>query len=85
MQDENFIFHESKKSCKNLILFIHGFTGNAEKTWVNKNGNSFASLLLAPIKPGNTSYLFIIMFKLIQSIACIGLNSCKLTENIVEL
>lgn len=46
MQDENFIFHESKKSCKNLILFIHGFTGNAEKTWVNKNGNSFASLLL---------------------------------------
>ena len=39
----------------------------------------------APIKPGNTSYLFIIMFKLIQPIACIGLNSCKLTANIVEL
>lgn len=46
MQDENFIFHESKESCKNLILFVHGFTGAAEKTWINKNGNSFASLLL---------------------------------------
>lgn len=46
MQDENFIFHESKNSCRNLILFVHGFTGDIEKTWVNKNGNSFASLLL---------------------------------------
>lgn len=46
MQDESFIFHESKESCKNLILFVHGFTGDAEKTWTNKNGKSFASLLL---------------------------------------
>ena len=46
MQDENFTFYESKESCKNLILFIHGFTGDSETTWVNANGKSFASLLL---------------------------------------
>lgn len=46
MQDDNFIFHESKESCKNLILFVHGFTGDAQKTWINENGSSFASLLL---------------------------------------
>lgn len=46
MQNENFIFYESKSSCRNLILFIHGFTGNIENTWTNKNGNSFPVLLL---------------------------------------
>lgn len=46
MQNENFIFYESKKSCRNLILFIHGFTGDIENTWTNKNGNSFPTLLL---------------------------------------
>jgi len=30
---------------KNLVLFIHGFTG-AEETWVNDKGESFADLLM---------------------------------------
>ena len=69
--------------------FLHAYTGqplpkdkDLEK---NKKERRSTSKKMAPIKQGNSSYLCIIMFKLIQSIACIGLNSCKLTENIVEL
>ena len=65
-----------ERGCHDAIKSLHAVTF---KNW---NG---AIVEMAPIKPGNSSYLCIIMFKLIQSIACIGLNSCKLTENIVEL
>ncbi len=44
--DQDFIFYEQKKDCRNLILFVHGFTGDVESTWKNKNGNSFPELLL---------------------------------------
>ena len=33
-----------KTSKKNLVLFIHGLTGN-EETWSNVNGTSFPELL----------------------------------------
>lgn len=44
--EQDFIFYEQKEDCRNLILFVHGFTGNAEETWKNKNGNTFPILLL---------------------------------------
>lgn len=44
--DQDFIFYEQKEDCRNLILFVHGFTGDVESTWKNKNGNSFPELLL---------------------------------------
>lgn len=44
--EQDFIFYEQKEDCRNLILFVHGFTGDAEATWKNKNGNSFPILLL---------------------------------------
>ena len=43
---QNFIYHQQREGCNNLILFVHGFTGDATQTWENKNGNSFQSLLL---------------------------------------
>jgi len=44
--DQDFIFYEQKEDCRNLILFVHGFIGDVESTWKNKNGNSFPELLL---------------------------------------
>jgi hypothetical protein len=44
--EQDFIFYEKKEDCRNLILFVHGFTGDVESTWKNKNGNSFPELLL---------------------------------------
>jgi len=44
--EQDFIYHQKRDECKNLILFVHGFTGDAADTWENKNGNSFPSLLL---------------------------------------
>lgn len=43
---QDFIFHQKRDDCNNLILFVHGFTGDVADTWENKNGNSFPSLLL---------------------------------------
>ena len=43
---QEFIFHQRRENCKNLILFVHGFTGDVEYTWSNANGNSFPSILL---------------------------------------
>jgi pimeloyl-ACP methyl ester carboxylesterase len=48
---KDFIFHKRTDNCKNLILFVHGFTGDAEDTWRNANSCSFPSLLL------NNSYI----------------------------
>lgn len=47
MKEDVFLFHEKKESCENLILFVHGFIGDSEATWKNKNGTSFADLLLS--------------------------------------
>lgn len=44
--EQDFVFYQQQESCHNLILFVHGFTGDAEKTWTNKNGQSFPKLLL---------------------------------------
>lgn len=44
--EQDFIYHQRRDECKNLILFVHGFTGDATDTWKNKNGKSFPSLLL---------------------------------------
>ncbi len=44
---QNFKFYQRRDDCKNLILFVHGFTGDAEDTWTNANGNEFPNLLLA--------------------------------------
>lgn len=40
------IEYVSKYNKKNLILFIHGFTGSKE-TWVNENGEEFPKMLLS--------------------------------------
>lgn len=39
------ITQTGKKNKKNLIIFLHGLTGDT-MTWVNNNGKSFADLLL---------------------------------------
>ncbi len=44
--DNNFIFYKSNVRNKNLILFVHGFTGDVNNTWQNKNGFSFPQMLL---------------------------------------
>lgn len=44
--EQDFIFYQQRESSNSLILFIHGFTGDAEETWTNKNGQSFPVLLL---------------------------------------
>ena len=64
---------------------LDGATKNRSLAAYHNNDDQNYSRNTAPIKPGNSSYLCIIMFKLIQFRACIGLNSCKLIENIVEL
>ncbi|MUK30159.1 hypothetical protein GNP44_08665 [Aliivibrio fischeri] len=43
---QDFEFYQKREDCRNLVLFIHGFTGDAEKTWMNANGYSFPKLLL---------------------------------------
>lgn len=47
---QDFEFYQKREDCRNLILFIHGFTGDAKKTWTNTNGTSFPSLLLSDPK-----------------------------------
>ncbi len=42
----DFVFHQQREECRNLILFVHGFTGDVEGTWNNVNGESFQKLLL---------------------------------------
>ena len=44
--ENEFMFYQRRKGCKNLILFVHGFTGDVEDTWRNENGTIFPSLLL---------------------------------------
>jgi esterase/lipase len=44
--EQDFIFQQKRNNSKDLILFVHGFTGDATDTWENKNGNSFPLLLL---------------------------------------
>jgi len=44
--EQDFVFYEQRKSCHSLILFVHGFIGDVEKTWTNKNGQSFQSLIM---------------------------------------
>lgn len=44
--EQDFIFHKRDGDCKNLILFVHGFTGDAIDAWSNANGSSFPELLL---------------------------------------
>ena len=42
------MLHKIKQTdnCNNLILFVHGFTGNGEDTWKNEKGEFFYNLLL---------------------------------------
>ncbi|WP_166370314.1 ABC-three component system protein [Psychromonas sp. SA13A] len=44
--DNDFVFFQQRKSCNNLVLFVHGFTGDSHKTWTNKSEVSFPNLLL---------------------------------------
>ncbi len=44
--ENEFLFHHTNNDCKNLILFVHGFTGDVDETWRNKNGKTFPSLLV---------------------------------------
>ncbi|MEY8199594.1 MAG: hypothetical protein RPS47_10170 [Colwellia sp.] len=43
---QDFSFCQQRDNCKNLILFIHGFTGNSDNTWTNRNSSAFPHLLL---------------------------------------
>ncbi|MFY8274997.1 ABC-three component system protein [Pseudoalteromonas sp. SSDWG2] len=43
--EQDFIFTQQRENCRNLILFIHGFTGDVEHTWRNDNGSTFPTLL----------------------------------------
>ncbi len=42
---EDFNFFKKCEDCQNLILFVHGITGDST-TWKNANGNFFPQLLL---------------------------------------
>lgn len=44
---QDFVFYQKRENCNNLILFVHGFTGDVEKTWTNKSGQSFQTLLIS--------------------------------------
>lgn len=44
--DKDFIFYKVTANNRNLILFVHGFTGDVNNTWANRNGCSFPQLLL---------------------------------------
>ncbi len=41
-----FEFYQQREDCNHLVLFVHGFTGDVNKTWENKNGKLFPKLLL---------------------------------------
>lgn len=43
--EQDFVFTQQRENCRNLILFIHGFTGDVEDTWTNDNGATFPTLL----------------------------------------
>ncbi|WP_299496873.1 ABC-three component system protein [uncultured Shewanella sp.] len=45
--EKDFDFYRQNDDCNHLILFVHGFTGDVNKTWKNSNGQSFPKLLLA--------------------------------------
>ncbi len=40
-----FTFFQKNNDSKNLVLFIHGFTGDI-KTWIHSNGSKFPDLIL---------------------------------------
>lgn len=44
--DREFSFYQQRTDCNSLVLFVHGFTGDANKTWENKNGSLFPKLIL---------------------------------------
>lgn len=44
---QDFEFYQKREECRNLVLFVHGFTGDSKKTWTNANGTAFPELLLA--------------------------------------
>ena len=44
--EKEFEFYQQREGCNHLVLFIHGFTGNVNETWKNKNGKLFPKLLL---------------------------------------
>lgn len=44
--EKEFEFYQKREDCNHLVLFVHGFTGDANKTWKNKNGQLFPKLLL---------------------------------------
>jgi hypothetical protein len=44
--EQDFTFYQQREKQNNLILFVHGFNGDANDTWCNANGNLFPSLLL---------------------------------------
>ncbi|MDK9778347.1 MULTISPECIES: ABC-three component system protein [unclassified Vibrio] len=44
---QDFDFYQKREGCRNLVLFVHGFTGDSKKTWTNANGTAFPELLLA--------------------------------------
>ncbi len=44
---QDFEFYQKREECRNLVLFVHGFTGDSKKTWTNANGTVFPELLLA--------------------------------------
>ncbi|EMA2446695.1 hypothetical protein U2G60_001928 [Vibrio fluvialis] len=43
---QDFEFYQEREGCRNLVLFVHGFTGDGKKTWTNANNTSFPQLLL---------------------------------------
>lgn len=43
---KEFVFYQQREDCTNLVLFIHGFTGDVTATWTNQNGKMFPNLLL---------------------------------------
>ncbi|MBT9242047.1 ABC-three component system protein [Vibrio splendidus] len=43
---QDFEFCQKREDCRNLILFVHGFTGDVKKTWTNDNSAFFPELLL---------------------------------------
>ncbi len=44
--EKEFEFYQQREDCNHLVLFVHGFTGDVNKTWKNKNGQLFPKLLL---------------------------------------
>lgn len=44
--DQDFTFYNKNDNNKNLILFVHGFTGDVQSTWANDSDILFPELLL---------------------------------------